>query len=39
MPQSFVSLHHHLFFSTKNRLPLISSEVQPRLCENSGVSR
>ena len=31
MPQSFVSLHHHLIFSTKNRLPLISSEVQPRL--------
>jgi putative transposase len=31
MPQSFVSFHHHLIFSTRNRLPLISSEVQPRL--------
>jgi REP element-mobilizing transposase RayT len=36
MPQSFVSLHHHLIFSTKNRLPLISPEVQPRLFEYIG---
>ena len=36
MPQSFVSLHHHLIFSTKNRLPLLSSEVQPRLFEYIG---
>ncbi len=31
MPQSFASLHHHLIFSTRNRLPIISAEVQPRL--------
>ena len=36
MPQSFVSLHYHLIFSTKHRLPLISPEVQPRLFEYIG---
>jgi REP element-mobilizing transposase RayT len=36
MPQSFVSLRYHLIFSTKNRLPLISAEVQPRLIEYIG---
>jgi REP element-mobilizing transposase RayT len=36
MPQSFASLHHHLIFSTKNRAPLISAEVQPRLFEYIG---
>jgi REP element-mobilizing transposase RayT len=36
MPQSFVSLHFHLIFSTKDRAPLISSEVQPRLFEYIG---
>ncbi len=36
MPQSFASLHHHLVFSTKNRDPLITDEVQPRLYEYIG---
>jgi REP element-mobilizing transposase RayT len=36
MPQSFVSLHYHLIFSTKNRLPLIAPEVQPRLFQYIG---
>ncbi|MGE3818711.1 MAG: IS200/IS605 family transposase [Isosphaeraceae bacterium] len=36
MPQSLVSLHYHLIFSTKNRLPLITAEVQPRLFEYLG---
>jgi len=36
MPQSFVCLHHHLIFSTGNRVPLISAEVQPRLFEYIG---
>jgi REP element-mobilizing transposase RayT len=36
MPQSFVSLHYHLIFSTKDRAPLISPEVQPRLFEYVG---
>jgi REP element-mobilizing transposase RayT len=36
MPQSFVSLHYHLIFSTKNRVPRISTEVQPRLFEYIG---
>jgi REP element-mobilizing transposase RayT len=31
MPQSFASLHCHLIFSTKNRAPLITAELQPRL--------
>lgn len=36
MPQSFVSLHHHLIYSTENRVPLITAEVQPRLFEYIG---
>ena|SRR5688572_17354439 len=36
MPQSFGSLHCHIVFSTKNRLPLISSDLQPRLFEYFG---
>jgi REP element-mobilizing transposase RayT len=31
MPQSFASLHHHFVFSTKNREPFITEELQPRL--------
>jgi REP element-mobilizing transposase RayT len=31
MPQSFASLHCHLVFSTKNRVPLITPPLQPRL--------
>jgi REP element-mobilizing transposase RayT len=31
MPQSFASLHCHLIFSTKNRTPLITADMQPRL--------
>jgi REP element-mobilizing transposase RayT len=31
MPQSFAALHCHVIFSTKNRAPLISAELQPRL--------
>jgi REP element-mobilizing transposase RayT len=31
MPQSLVSLHIHLVFSTKNRESLITSELAPRL--------
>jgi REP element-mobilizing transposase RayT len=31
MPQSFLFLHYHLISSTRNRLPLISLEAQPRL--------
>ena len=36
MPQSFACLHYHLIFSTKNRLPLITTDVQPRLYEYTG---
>jgi REP element-mobilizing transposase RayT len=36
MPQSFVSLHHHLVFSTKDRAPLLSAEVQSRLFDYIG---
>jgi REP element-mobilizing transposase RayT len=36
MPQSFACLHHHLIFSTKNRAPLITREVQPRLFDYIG---
>jgi REP element-mobilizing transposase RayT len=36
MPQSFVSLHYHLIFSTKNRQPLLTSDLQPRLNEYIG---
>ena len=36
MPQSFVSLHVHVVFSTKNRIPMIDEELQPRLFEYVG---
>jgi putative transposase len=31
MPQSLVSLHVHIVFSTKHRAPLITSDLAPRL--------
>lgn len=31
MPQSFGALYFHMIFSTKNRLPQIIPEIQPRL--------
>ena len=36
MPQSFASLHCHIVFSTKNRLPSIDGEWQARLYEYIG---
>jgi REP element-mobilizing transposase RayT len=36
MPQSFACLHCHLIFSTKNRIPAITAELQPRLYEYIG---
>ena len=36
MPQSFGSLYFHLVFSTKNREPMIDTELQPRLFEYMG---
>ena len=36
MPQSFASLHCHIVFSTKNRHPLITPEIQPRLFQYMG---
>jgi putative transposase len=33
MPQSFVSLHYHLIFSTKDRAPVLDDELRPRLFE------
>jgi len=36
MPQSFTSLHYHFIFSTKNRAPMITADVQPRLFEYIG---
>jgi putative transposase len=36
MPQSFGCLYFHLIFSTKNREPLISVDLQPRLFEYIG---
>ena len=33
MPSTFLSLHHHLVFSTKNREPLISASWRSRLHE------
>jgi REP element-mobilizing transposase RayT len=36
MPQSFASLHCHIIFSTKNRLPSIDAAWQPRLYEYIG---
>ncbi len=31
MPQSFTSLNYHVVFSTKNRVPLITPDLQDRL--------
>ena len=31
MPQSFTSLNYHVVFSTKNRIPLITPDLQDRL--------
>ncbi|MCI0491709.1 MAG: IS200/IS605 family transposase [Planctomycetes bacterium] len=36
MPQSFGSLHCHIVFSTKHRLPQIEAELQPRLYDYIG---
>ncbi len=36
MPQSYTCLHYHLVFSTKNRVPVIAPEIQPRLWEYLG---
>ncbi|MBI2190411.1 MAG: IS200/IS605 family transposase [Planctomycetes bacterium] len=36
MPQSFTSLHYHLIFSTKHRLPIITPDLQLRLYEYIG---
>jgi putative transposase len=36
MPQSFGSLHCHLVFSTKHRLPQISTDIRPRIFEYIG---
>jgi putative transposase len=36
MPQSFSSLHCHIIFSTKHRLPQIKPEFQPRLFQYLG---
>jgi len=36
MPQSFVCLHCHIVFSTKNRKPWITSELAPRLHDYIG---
>jgi putative transposase len=36
MPQSYVCLHYHLVFSTKNRIPAIVPEMETRLWEYLG---
>ena len=36
MPQSFTCLHFHFIFSTKDRLPSIAPDLQPRLFEYIG---
>ncbi len=36
MPQSYACLHYHFVFSTKNRAPLLSGELRPRLFEYVG---
>lgn len=36
MPQSFGALYFHIIFSTKNRLPLITPDIQFRLYEYIG---
>lgn len=33
MSQSYVCLHYHLVFSTKNRVPAIAPAIEPRLWE------
>lgn len=36
MPGTFTSLHYHVVFSTKNRVPLIATAWRPRLHEYLG---
>lgn len=36
MPQSFSNLIYHIVFSTKNRQPLITNDVKPRLYDYIG---
>ncbi len=36
MASTYLSLHYHLVFSTKNRAPLISADWRPRLHEYLG---
>lgn len=36
MPQSYACLHVHFVFSTKDRRPLITADLQPRLFEYIG---
>ncbi len=36
MPQSFTCLHYHLIFSTKHRLPTITTKLQTRLYDYLG---
>ncbi|MBS1910613.1 MAG: IS200/IS605 family transposase [Bacteroidetes bacterium] len=36
MPQSYTGLYYHIIFSTKNRRPLIASDIAPRLYEYIG---
>jgi REP-associated tyrosine transposase len=36
LPQSFTCLHYHLIFSTKQRAPLITPNLQPRLYDYIG---
>ena len=36
MPQTYTCLHYHLVFSTKNREPLITPDVRPRLWDYMG---
>ena len=36
MPQSFACRYYHLVFSTKERLPLITPDVRPRLYDYLG---
>ena len=36
MPQSFISFHYHIVFSTKNREPWISHTIENRLWEYLG---
>ena len=36
MPQSYTALNYHVVFSTKNREPWITADLQPRLYEYLG---